>query len=96
MIIEKYDKNPQADNQVYIKKIKYIDLETGLLTREEEYELDKLTSYNVYYNYEFNKIDYEIELSEEDKKKIIDNYILQEEKNTFPNAEYQFQQLTVN
>ena len=96
LIIEKYDKNPQADNQVYIKKIKYIDLETGLLTREEEYELDKLTSYNVYYNYEFNKIDYEIELSEEDKKKIIDNYILQEEKNTFPNAEYQFQQLTVN
>lgn len=78
-IIENYYKDPKVDNQVYIKKIKYIDLETGLLTREEEYELDKLTSYNVYYNYEFNKIDYEIELSEEDKKKIIDGYRLQEE-----------------
>lgn len=73
-IIEEYNKKTEFDNQVYIHNIKYIDLETGLLSKKEEYELDKLVSYTVYYNYEFDKINYSFELSEETKKQIIDGY----------------------
>lgn len=93
LIIESYDKNPEVDNQVYIKKIKYIDLESGLLTKKEEYELDKLISYHVYYNYEFDKIENDLELSNEMKKQIIEGYRKQEEN---LNSEYQVQEMMAN
>ena len=93
LIIENYDKDPEVDNQVYIKIIKYIDLESGLLTKKEEYELDKLISYDVYYNYEFDKVGNEIELTEENKKRIIEEHKKQEE-NFYP--EYQAQELMAN
>lgn len=79
LIFEDYDKDPKIDNQVYIKKIYYIDLETGLLSKKEEYELDKLTTYSAYFNYEFDKIDYSLELNEDSKKRIIEGAKKQEE-----------------
>ena len=80
LIFEAYDKEPKMNNQVYIKNIFYIDLETGLLSKKEEYELDKLVSYSAYFNYEFDKINYSVELSEETKKQIIEGAKRQEEE----------------
>lgn len=72
LIFEDYDKEPKFANQVYIKNVYYLDLETGLLSKKEEYELDKLILYSVYFDYQFDKITYSLELSEEDKRKIIE------------------------
>lgn len=80
LIFEAYDKEPKFANQVYIKNVYYIDLETGLLSKKEEYELDKLILYSVYFDYQFDKITYSLELSEEDKRKIIEGDKRQEEE----------------
>lgn len=80
LIFEEYDKEPRMANQVYIKNIFYIDLETGLLSKKEEYELDKLISYSVYFDYEFDKINNSLELSEETKKQIIEGAKRREEE----------------
>lgn len=80
LIFEAYDKEPKFANQVYIKNVYYIDLETGLLSKKQEYELDKLNSYSIYFDYQFDKITYSLELSEEDKIKIIEGAKRQEEK----------------
>ncbi len=80
LILEDYEKDPKMQNQVYIRKVKYIDLETGLLSKKEEYELDELISYSAYFNYEFDKITYSLELSEEIKKQIIEGAKRQEEE----------------
>lgn len=80
LIFESYDKDPKADNQVYIKKIKYIDLESGLITKAESYELDELISYSVYYNYNFDEIEYNVGLREENKKMIIEESQKQEQQ----------------
>lgn len=80
LIFEDYDKEPKFANQVYIKNVYYIDLETGLLSKKEEYELDKLILYSVYFDYEFDKITYSLELSEESKKQIIEGAKRQEEE----------------
>ena len=96
LIIENYEKDPEYDNQVYIKNMKYIDLELGLLTKKEEYELDKLTSYHVYYNYEFDKVGNEIELTEENRKRIIEEHKKQVENQENFYSEYQAQELMAN
>ena len=80
LIFESYDKDPKADNQVYIRKVKYIDLESGLITKAESYELDELVSYSVYYNYNFDEIEYNIGLREENKKMIIEESQKQEQQ----------------
>lgn len=83
LIFEDYNKEPKMANQVYIKNVYYIDLKTGLLSKKEEYELDKLISYSVYFDYEFDKINNSLELNEEIKKQIIEGAKSQEElKNT--------------
>ena len=79
LIFEVYDKDPKSDNQVYIKKVYYIDLETGLLSKKEKYELDKLVSSIAYFNYEFDKINNSLEIGEDLKKQIIEGYKKQEE-----------------
>lgn len=80
LIFESYDKDPKADNQVYIKKIKYIDLDSGLIAKTEEYELDELVSYSVYYDYNFDESEYKFGLREEEKKTIIDESQKQEQQ----------------
>ena len=56
IILETYNKDPEVENMVYLKEVKNIDLNSGLLTKKETYEMDKLISRDVFYNYEFNHI----------------------------------------
>jgi len=71
LIFESNDKTGEVDNTNYINMVYYIDLKTGLLSMIEIYELNELMTRNIYYNYYFDgTLDYEVNLSDENKKEI--------------------------
>ena len=57
IILEIYDKDPEPQNVTYLKEVKNIDFDSGLLTKQETYEVDKLTSRTIYHDYVFNHIE---------------------------------------
>ena len=68
--ITKYENSAKYDSQV--RKV-YVDLSTGLLSKDETYEAGKLIQSSVFYDYEFNEVeDYEVFLSDVQKNEIIE------------------------
>lgn len=71
LIFEENEKKGELSDSTYLKKIVYVDYETGLISKVEQYEQNELKFLYTFYNYEFDKNVYEkLDITEEDKNKI--------------------------
>ena len=76
LIFEIYSKDTEYDKITYVKKIVYIDIESGLLSKIEYYQLNELKQCLVYYDYKFNQTDERILIIPEELKiKCMENSI---------------------
>lgn len=71
LVFEKNEKKGELSDSTYLKKIIYVDMKTGLISKIEDYEQNKLKYLYTFYDYELDKNIYEnLDLTEEDKNKI--------------------------
>lgn len=76
LIFEIYSKDTEYDKITYVKKIIYIDIETGLLSKVEYYQLNELKQCLVYHDYKFNQTDENVvTIPEELKIRCMENSI---------------------
>lgn len=71
LIFEENEKKGELSDSTYLKKIVYVDYETGLISKVEQYEQNELKFLYTFYDYEFDKNVYEqLDITEEEKNKI--------------------------